>query len=205
MGRYLGTVQFQAYLFGTSGTIAQGGGTVSPEQQALMGSAINEAERMIDDYTRRNFAGTSGTAYYNRYTQQFQLVNQAFYLDQDLHTLIGVVNGDTTTIPTGSVWTEPRNAGPPYRILRLKSQYVWVWNTDTDMIVSGTWGFSTVPPAAIVGATEQLAAYYYRLKDAGPSGVTGFSEAGEPNYPPGIPDTVKYLLSPYRSRSGGRI
>ena len=205
MGRYLGTLQLYAYLFGTSGTIAQGGGTITVDQQSLMGSAINEAERFIDDYTRRNFAGTAGSVYYNRFTQQSQMAGQAFYLDQDLHTLTGVVNGDTTTIPVGSVWTEPRNAGPPYRMLRLKSQYSWVWNTDSDMIVSGTWGFGTVAPAAIVSATEQLAAYYYRLKDVGPGDISGFSEGGEVTYPKGVPDTVKFLLSPYRSRTGGRI
>jgi hypothetical protein len=204
MGRYLQPAQLYAYLFGTSGTIPAGGGTISADQQALMGSAINEAERFIDDHTRRNFAGSAGTMYYNRYTQQTNLVGQAFYLDEDLHSLTGLVNGDGQVIPTGSVWLEPRDK-PPYRILKLKSQYAWVWNTDSDMIISGTWGFSTTPPAAIVGATEQLAAYYYRLKDVGPGDVSGFPEGGEVTYSKGIPDTVKYLLSPYRSRSGGRV
>ena len=205
MGRYLGTAELYAYVFGTSGTVAAGGGTISGDQQALLGSAIYEAESAIDAYTRRNFAGTAGTAYYNRFTQNDQVVGQALYLDQDLHTLVGVINGDSRTIPIGSVWTEPRNVGPPYRVLRLKSQYVWIWNTDSDVIISGTWGFGTVPPSAIVSATKQLAAFYYRLKDVGAGGVSGFTEGGETTTPPGMPDTVRYLLSPYRSRSGGRI
>lgn len=205
MGRYLGLAQFQAYLWGTTGTIAQGGGTITVDQQSLMGSAILEAEAAIDGYTRRNFAGTAGTVYYNRFVQSSQVVGQALYLDRDLHTLVGVTNGDTTTIPTGSVWVEPRNEGPPYRILRLKSSYVWVWNTDDDVTISGTWGFGTVPPADIVSATGQYAAYLYRLKDVGPTDVSGFQEGGQVIYPKGIPDTVKIILEKYRSRSGGRI
>lgn len=204
MGRYLGTTEFYSYLWGTAGTIAMGGGTITPTQQALMGSAINNAEAAIDDYTRRNFVGTPGTYYVNRYEQD-KVRNQALYLDRDLHTLVGVVNGDAQVIPTGSVWLEPRNEGPPYRMLRLKSQYVWIWNTDSDVIISGTFGFSTVAPADIQQATLRLAAYYFRQKDLGPSDVSGFTEGGEVTLPKGMPDDVRFLLSPYRSRSGGVV
>ncbi len=204
MGRYLGTLELQAYLWGTTGTIGQGGGTITPTQQALMGSAIYEAESAIDAHTRRNFVGTTGTHYLNRYEQN-KVRNQALYLESDLHTLTALQNGDGQTIPVGSVWLEPRNEGPPFRILRLKSSYVWVWNTDSDVIISGTWGYGTVAPADIVSATKQLAAYLFRLKDTGPGGVTGFSEAGEPVYPPGMPDTVRIILEKYRSRSGGVV
>lgn len=204
MGRYLSEQELRAYLFGTVGTIAAGGGTITADQQALMGSAILEAESAIDNHTRRSFVGTSGTQYINRFGQD-KVRGQALYLDSDLHTLTALQNGDTTTIPLGSVWLEPRNEGPPYRILRLKSSYVWVWNTDSDVVISGTWGFGTVVPADIRNATKQLAAYLFRLKDIGPGGVTGFQEGGEVTYPPGIPDTVKIILEKYRSRSGGIV
>lgn len=202
--RYLSLPEFQAYLWGTTGTIAQGGGTITPTQQALMGSAINEAESAIDSHTRRIFVGTAGTQFYNRF-QQDQVRGQAFYLDSDLYSLTAVTNGDTTTIPVGSVWLEPRNEGPPYRIVRLKSPYVWVWNTDSEVQFVGTWGWGTVPPSDIVGATKLLAAYYYRLKDVGPADVAGFNEGGQVTYPKGIPDTVKIILEKYRTRSGGRV
>lgn len=204
MGRYLSETELRAYLFGTSGTIAQGGGTITPDQQALMGSAIWEAESAIDNHTRRNFLGSAGTQYINRFGQD-RVRGHALYLDSDLFSLTGLWNGDTTSIPLGSVWLEPRNEGPPYRILRLKSSYVWVWNTDDEVTISGTWGFGTVVPADIRSATKQLAAYLFRLKDAGAGGVTGFSEAGEPVYPPGMPDTVRIILEKYRSRSGGVV
>jgi hypothetical protein len=65
-----------------------------------------------------------------------------------------------------------------------------------------------VAPADIVQATLRYAAALFRQKDlAGGAGVevAGWSEAGETSYPKGMPDDVRYLLSPYRSRSGGFI
>lgn len=179
-------------------------GTAALDQSGLMQMCIDDAESAIDTHTRRNFAGTAGTYYINRYSQD-KVVNQALYLTKDLYSLSGVVNGDGQTIPVGSVWLEPRNDGPPYRMLRLMSSYVWVWNTDSDVIVSGTFGYSVTPPPAIKEAAVQLAQYFYRLKDVGAGGVTGFQEGGEVTYPPGMPDTVKILLAPFRSRSGGVV
>ena len=204
MGRYLGTSELFAYLFGTSGTIVGGGGTITADQQSLLGSSILEAESAIDDHTRRTFVATPGTHYLNRF-EQTNVVGQALYINTDIYSLVAVQNGDGQDIPLGSVWLEPRNEGPPFRIVRLKSSYVWVWNTDSDVILSGSFGYSTTPPAAIVSATKQLAAYLYLLKDVGPGGVTGFSEGGEVTYPPGMPDTVRIILEKYRSRSGGVV
>ncbi len=170
----------------------------------LLQDSLDEADSAINNYTRRQFAGTSGTVYINRFSQRF-VKNQALYLENDLHTLVSLTNGDSQNIPVGSVWLEPRNAGPPYRLLRLHSSYVYVWNTDSDVIVAGTFGFSTVPPAAISRAAVELGAFYYRLKDTMPSDTAGLSAAGEVVYPKSMPDWVKQKLEPYRSRSGGVV
>jgi hypothetical protein len=197
MGRYIGTADVRAFI--------SPNGSLPATQNGLIGTCINWAEGAIDAYTRRIFAGTTGTAYYNRFTQG-QVGGQAFFLDQELIGLTSVTNGDMTTIPLGSTWLEPRNEGPPYRIVRLRSSYVWVWNTDSDVVFSGTWGYSATPPAAIQGAAVQLAAYYYRLKDApDPNAVSGFPDGGEVTYPKGIPDNIKFLIEKYRSRSGGIV
>jgi hypothetical protein len=193
--RYIGLSDLRDYL-SSNGSLGVG-------QDGLLNDSILRAESAIDDYTRRSFAGSAGTRYYNRFTQQ-QVAGQALYLDNDLFALVGVYNGDVT-IPVGSVWLEPRNEGPPYRIVRLKSSYVWTWNTDADVTIAGTWGFSTVAPAAIQQATVRYAAHLYRQKDQGPTDVAGFSDAGEVSYPKGMPDDVRYLLAPYRSRSGGIV
>ena len=172
----------------------------------LLQDCLVRAERAIDSYTRRNFAGTAGTAYYNRFTQG-QQVGNAFYLEQDLHTLTSLTLGNGQSVPIGSVWLEPRNAGPPYRILRLHSQFVYSWNTDADMAVAGTWGFGTVVPDDIAQATIRTAAYYFRSKDSGfgQADVAGFPQAGELPVTQGLPQDVRWLLSPYRSRSGGVV
>ncbi len=179
----------------------------------LLQQSIERAERAIDNYTRRTFVGTPGTVYYSRFYQT-HLRGNDFYLDQDLHTLVSLTLGDGRTVPvdgtvpgSGSVWTEPRNAGPPYRVLRLKSAIgAYTWNTDQDMVVAGTWGFSTVAPDDIVQATTRYAAYLYRQKDVTPNDQIGYAEG--PGVQPmgrGMPDDVRYLLSPYRSRTGGVV
>lgn len=206
MSNYAGTIQLVNYLFGTltSGTIGAIGGTITPSMRQLMQDSLDEAESAINDYTRRNFAGTAGTVYINRFSQRL-VKNQAMYLQNDLHTLVSLTNGDSQNIPVGSVWLEPRNAGPPYRLLRLHSAFVFVWNTDSDIVISGTFGFSTVPPAAISRACVELGAYYYRLKDVGPDNTAGLSAAGEVVYPKSLPDHIRGKLDPYRSRSGGIV
>lgn len=197
MGRYIGTAELRQYL--------SPDGELSNDQNALLSACIDRAESAINDYTRRQFAGTAGTVYYNRYTQG-QVRSQALYLDEDLYSLTSLTNGDGQTIPTGSVWLEPRNEGPPYRMLRLKSSYVWVWNTDSDVIIAGTFGFSTVPPDAIVQAAVRYSAHLFRQKDAGgPDNMAGFPEGGQVQYPEGMPSDVRWLLAPYRSKSGGIV
>ncbi len=207
MSNYAGTPQLINYLFGTqsTGTISSIGGTITPSMRQLMQESLDEAESAINDYTRRQFAGTAGTVYVNRFSQRF-VKNQAMYLENDLHTLVSLTNGDSQVIPVGSVWLEPRNAGPPYRIVRLHSAYVYVWNTDSDVILAGIFGFSTVPPAAISRAAVELGAYYFRLKDTATEAMTaGLSAGGEVQYPKSIPDYISGKIDKYRSRSGGVV
>lgn len=179
-------------------------GALGTYNDGLLQDSLDEAESAINDYTRRNFAGTAGTVYVNRYSQRF-VASQAMYLQNDLFSLTSLQNGNGQNIPVGSVWLEPRNAGPPYRLVRLMSGYVYTWNTDSDVIVAGTFGFSTVAPAAISRACVELAAYYYRIKDIGPTDSTGMSASGEVMYPKDLPDYVRRKLEPYRSKSGGIV
>ena len=78
---------------------------------------------------------------------------------------------------------------------------------DADVIVSGTWGYGTIPPDDIIQATIRTAVYYYRSKDNafGQGDVAGFQEGGQQPITQGLPQDVRWLLSPYRSRSGGAV
>jgi len=196
MGRYIGTTDLRQYLSPDN--------SLSTEQDGFLGSCIRRVEASIDAHTRRTFVGTAGTAFYSRFFQD-RVRNNAFYLDQDLFSLSALTLGDGQSVPVGSVWLEPRNVGPPYRILRLKSTYVYGWNTDQDMQVVGTWGYGTVPPDDIIQAAIRWSAYVYRQKDVGPGDVVGFPEGGEVQVLKGMPDDVKHILNRYTSKTGGAI
>ena len=199
MGRYIGTLDFLQYSYGTF-DIPDG------TQKTLIVNAIANAETAIDNYTRRNFVGTTGTVYYSRFDEWRVRTGGALYLHTDLIAPVEIQLGNSQNIPLGSIWLEPRDAGPPYRIVRLRSTYVWQWNTDQDMFISGTWGYSTAAPADIQQATLRYAVYLYRQKDAaGYQDVAGFDQAGQQTFVQGIPQDVRYLLSVYRSRTGGMV
>jgi hypothetical protein len=195
MSRYVSLLSFREYLSSTN--------DLGTSQDGLLQDCLDNAESQIDGYTRRNFLGTAGTYYVNRYDQAVR--SQALYLREDICALVSLTNGDGQVIPVGSVWLEPRNSGPPWRMLRLHSSYVYVWNTDSDVIVAGTFGFGTVVPPDIAEATKQLAAFYFRGKDIGPMDVSGNQDVGQVVYPRGMPDTVKMLIDKYRSRTGGAV
>jgi hypothetical protein len=195
MSRYATLLDLRDYMSSTT--------DLGTSQDGLLQDCLNASESGIDTYTRRNFVGTAGTVYYNRYSQNVR--GNALYLYEDVVSLVAIQNGDGQAIPLGSVWLEPRNAGPPYRIVRFHSQYVYIWNTDADVIISGTFGFSTTAPETIKLATLEYAAYIFRLKDTSPGDVAGTSAMGEVVFPKGMPESVKIKLSPFRSRSGGVV
>lgn len=201
--RYAALADFRRYLSANNNDL-------SGDEDDLLTDCLTIAEHQIDAYTHRNFAGTTGTVYYSRWTATIR--NTALYL-HDGDELYGlppngtVFGGDGRQIPRGSIWLEPRNAGPPYKIIRLYSPYVWVFNTDGEIAIPGTWGFSVVAPADIQSATLELAAYVYRSKDVGPGqgDIAGFDRAGEVVIPRGIPESVRRRIEPYRRRSGGVV
>jgi hypothetical protein len=194
MSRYITLPQLKSYM---------GLGTETDADDVLQ-MCIDNAESGIEQYTRRNFVGTPGTVYVNRYEQD-SIKGNAYWMNHDIHTLVALTLGDGQSVPVGSVWLEPRE-GPPYRVLRLRSSYVYTWNTDQDMIISGTWGYGTVAPADVQQATARYATFLYRQKDVTPNDQIGYDQgAGVQPVGRGMPDDVRYLLSPYRSRSGGMI
>jgi hypothetical protein len=174
------------------------------DQDFLLQRCIDAAESAIDTYTRRSFVGTAGTIFANRYEQD-KIRNNTFWLQEDLHTLTGLTLGDGQTVPLGSVWLQPRE-GPPYRGVQLRSAYVYTWNTDQDMIITGTIGYGTVAPLDIQQAALRYAAHNYRVKDITPNDQIGYEQgAGVQPMGRGMPDDVRWLLAPYRSRTGGVV
>jgi hypothetical protein len=174
------------------------------DQDFLLQACLDAAESGIDDYTRRSFVGTAGTHYASRWEQN-RVVNNTFWLQEDLHTLVSLTLGDGQSVPVGSVWLIPRE-GPPYRGVQLKSSYVYTWNTDQDMVIAGTFGYGTVAPAIIQQATLEYATHLYRSKDITPNDQIGYEQgAGVQPVGRGMPDGVRWKIHPYKSKTGGAV
>lgn len=195
MSRYITLNDLKGYL---------GLGTET-DQDALLQACINNAERAIDSYCRRSFVGEPGTRSFNRYKAD-HIRENTFWMQEDLHTIVSLTLGDGRSVPVGpggSVWLQPVE-GPPYRGVQLKSAYVYTWNTDQDMHIAGTWGYGTIAPDDIAQATVRYATFIYRQKDSSTNDQIGYEQgAGVTPMGRGMPDDVRYMLAPYRSRSGG--
>lgn len=183
---YLGTTELKLYL---------GIGTATTTDDALLASLISAARGAVDAYCRRTFEATVQTRTYGMYDAR--VMGQKLYLDYDLQSVTQLVNGNEATIGGTGYWLGPQNYAP-YGMIRLKTSFVWVWNTDGMISVTGTWGCATTAPDDIVQATKRLAGYFYRGKDSQTWDVTAFTEAGQLTIPKGLPADVEQLLRPYR-------
>jgi len=176
----------------------------------LLTNLLTRAQQAIDSHCHRTFEARTETRYYRQeavaiedafgYDITHEVLNpvsDVLYLDDDLLSVTTLTNGDGTTIPSSGYWLEPRNDGPPYWYIRLKSAYSWEFDTDGEISVAGTWGYATTAPDDIVHAAIRLAAYYYRQKDAQVFDVTAMPDVGVVTIPQGMPADVKLVLQPY--------
>jgi hypothetical protein len=74
-------------------------------------------------------------------------------------------------------------------------------DSDSEVSIAGTWGFSTTPPYDIKHACTRLAAFLYRQKDTSADidrpMITG---DGVTIMPSSIPQDVKSILDNYKRR-----
>jgi dipeptidyl aminopeptidase/acylaminoacyl peptidase len=180
---YATIFELKSYL-----AIADGG------DDLLLMELLDRASAAIDAYTGRNFAAGYGTRYYNTDAVDKDVLS----LDGDLYAATTITNGEGKTIT--AYWLLPRNVGPPYHQIRLKSasDYSWDFGADGEVEVYGLWGYSREPPDDIIHACIRLAAYYYRQKDAQVFDVTALPEQGIITVPKGMPADVRQLLDRYR-------
>ena len=163
----------------------------------LLQQKITDAQSAIDTFCRRSFEATTATRYYSRFYDGLR--GYALYLESDLLTVTALTNGNDQVIPVdgSGYWLEPRNS-PPYNIIRLKSSYVWIFNVDGEITVTGTWGYSATAPGAIVEACLKLAKYYYRLKDTNTLDMVATPELAGYKLPRGLPQDVYDMLVPFK-------
>lgn len=180
---------------------------------------IGAAQQEIENYCKRSFEGTTGTRYFRedsiivlpvgsqyrpigsyagRFSWDARDVNPpyghtALWLDKELLSISTLTNGDGTVLSSTSYWLEPRNS-TKYDCIRLRSDASWIFNTDGEVSIAGTWGFSTGPDATIKQLTKEEAAYLYKSRDNPISEVTAVPELGQMIIPKGMPVHVKMAL-----------
>lgn len=154
-------------------------------------AAIDAAQKGIESMCKTRFEGSTGTRYYREQDLK-QLsglgpgIQKVLWLGEDLLSVSTLTNGDATVVASTSYWLEPRNK-PPYQYIRLRSDESWVFNTDGEVEVAGTWGFSTAADPMIREVTREYAAYLYRLKDSQVFDTIAQPDMGIITIPQGLP------------------
>ncbi len=156
----------------------------------IVTSLIEAAQSDIDSSCGRSFEASSSTLYYGPESVEGQYLK----LDADLLTVTTLLNGDGAEIPADGFILWPRNAVPATRIL-LKSSYLWSFDTDGEISVAGTWGYTVTAPPLIVQATREYVHYLYYSPDLLKDRKQGAARADM------IPDHIVGLLSSVRRRT----
>lgn len=183
--------------------------------------AVNAAQKEIENYCKRSFESSTGTRYYKAEDLRFLPVGSQYRpagsnwpgryswdavtsnagsghtvlpLDRDLLSISTLTNGDGTVISSTGYWLEPRNSTTCYQQIRLRSTESWSFDTDGEIEIAGTWGYTTGPDATIKRLTLETAAYLYKMRDNPVSDVTAIPELGSIVVPKGMPIHVKFAL-----------
>jgi hypothetical protein len=168
----------------------------------LLQEKIEAAQTYIENQTHRKFESETDTRYYNREALDRWNSRLLNLFDDDLLTVTTLTNGDSssTAIAAANYWLVPRNLGPPYHGILLKTDIsdYWEWDTDYWVEITGTWGNSATVPYDIRQACLTLAAYLYRGKDAAQFETTAIVESGAIAIPQGIPATVDRIIQRYK-------
>lgn len=185
---YATSVQLKDYLGITSSVV----------DDNLLDDLIDRAEGLIDAYTGRNFEATTATKLFTSDSIDGQ---DLLLYGEDLLTVTKLTNGDSVEIPSGSYRLFPRNDSPKW-LIHLDESKSWSFSdSDSEISVEGTWGYSATAPADIVHACIRLAAFLYRQKDTSADidrpMITG---DGVTIMPSALPVDVTRVLDRYKRR-----
>lgn len=163
---------------------------------ALLLDYIDQAEAWVTAVTFRRFGTVSATRYY----RQTAVRDRRLFLDDDLISVSQLVNGQGGTVGTANYWLLPRNDGAPYWGIELKSNEVWAFNTDGEIAVSGTWGYSAEVNDAIRRGLIRLVAWMYRMRpnSVGGNSATLFTADGVAVAPTSLPKEIGAFVQPFR-------
>lgn len=173
-------------------------GITTSTDDALIDTLIERAEKIIEAYTGREFEASTATKYFDTDNVEGRWL---YLWGYDLLTITKLTNGDGVEITSGQYRLEPRNETPKWAI-RLNEDYTWEFNdSDDEISIAGTWGYSATPPYDIAHACARLTAFLYRQKDTSADIdrplMTG---DGVTIMPSSIPQDVKSILDRYKRR-----
>lgn len=167
-------------------------GTTGQTEDAVLEESIEAAQDEIEHLCRgRRFEGSTGTRYYRSgdiiSLEHNGLSGSVLWLGKDLLSISTLTNGDETAISSTGYWLEPRNSTTCYQYIRLRTSESWIFNTDGEVSIAGTWGYSTAPPPAMKNLTKEWASYLYRMRDNPVYDVVATPELGTITVPKGFP------------------
>lgn len=143
------------------------------QDDVLLEGFIAAAQEAIDAECGRWFEARVDTRSFGREVADGQIL----YLDADLLSVTGVTIGDGAQIAPADVILWPRNTLPAWALRRRGGAFWPFLDADAVVTVTGTWGYSVTAPAGVARATERLASFFYRQKDA----ALGVAQLGRSN------------------------
>jgi hypothetical protein len=189
-------------------------GTTGDAKDSLLTACLKSAEREVLNFCHRSsqwtgFESSTGTRYYRSgdliQLDHSGLSGTVLWLgDADLLSVDSLTNGEGTAISSTGYWLEPRNKAP-YRYIRLRSSESWVFDSDGEVEVAGSWGYSTGPDDTIKQCVRETARYLLDLRASQVWDVTATPELGIITVPKGMPAHVKMALSQGSYRRGMRV
>jgi hypothetical protein len=136
---------------------------------ALIEQSIAAASRAIEQTTNRLYYATTATRYY----RGSSLSGALLFLDGDLLSVSTLTNANGLAITSGYYILLPRNQGPPYTAIELKSTKSWAFtSSDSEISVAGSWGNAATPPENVRQACVFIARQLY-LRRLAPFGALG--------------------------------
>ncbi len=194
-------------------------GSTGATHDSLLEATIDAAEREVLNYCHRStaFTGFEQSSGLTRYYSEHDIITlpmgaqypyphgqPVLWLgNADLLAVTTLLNGDGETISSTSYRLEPRHSTAvtgAYRYIRLLSDAAWSWDTDGEIVVTGTWGYSSAPDAAIVGAVKETAKHIHDMRLSQTADVTYMPDLGQMTIPQGMPKHVELVL-----RKGGYV
>lgn len=157
----------------------------------LLTNILTRAQAVFDAHFEHSFEAVTATRYYT----DDALDGFSLLLDAPLLSVTTLTNGDGSTIDSSKYRLYPRNSTPYFEIRLLSTSNTnWTFDTDGEISVAGTWGYTSSAPDDVVHAVLRLAAYLYRQKDSQVFEATAAPELGIITVPKGIPDDVMKII-----------